>query len=42
MWDIAPQAHGRVSNINFDIWIWGEPYTYPKKNYRRRAKFFAT
>jgi hypothetical protein len=21
MWDIAPQAHSRVSNINFDIWI---------------------
>jgi len=22
-WDSAPQAHSRVSNINFDIWIWG-------------------
>jgi hypothetical protein len=22
MWDNAPQAHSRVSNINFDIWIW--------------------
>jgi hypothetical protein len=21
-WDSAPQAHSRVSNINFDIWIW--------------------
>ena len=20
MWDNAPQAHSRVSNINFDIW----------------------
>ena len=22
-WDNAPQAHRRVSNFNFDIWIWG-------------------
>jgi hypothetical protein len=21
-WDSAPQAHSRVSNINFDIWIY--------------------
>jgi hypothetical protein len=21
-WDNAPQAHSRVSNIDFDIWIW--------------------
>jgi hypothetical protein len=22
-WDNAPQSHSRVSNINFDTWIWG-------------------
>jgi hypothetical protein len=25
-WDNAPQAHSRVSNINFDIWIGGTLY----------------
>jgi hypothetical protein len=41
-WDNVPQAHSRVSNINFDILIWGGPYAYPMKKYRRKAKFFAT
>jgi hypothetical protein len=29
-WDNAPQAHSRVSNINFDI------YKYPMKNISRK------
>jgi hypothetical protein len=30
--DNAPQAHSRVSNINFDIWIWGgDPFHIPLK-----------
>jgi hypothetical protein len=42
-WDNAPQAHRRVSNINFDI---GKQivevglYKYPMKNISRTAKFF--
>ena len=40
-WVFAPQAHSRVSNINFDIWNFlGEPYKYPMKNSLRTAKFF--
>jgi len=31
-WDNAPQAHSRVSNINFDICIGGRPYAYPMNN----------
>jgi hypothetical protein len=27
-WENAPQAHSRVSNINFDIWIWGDGNTF--------------
>jgi hypothetical protein len=27
----APQAHSRVSNINFDIWICGDPMHIPCK-----------
>jgi hypothetical protein len=42
MWDNAPQAHSRVSNINFDIWkkiVKGGLYKYPIKNISRTAKF---
>ena len=38
MWDNAPQAHSRVSNINFDIWkqiVQGGLYEYPMKNISR-------
>ena len=41
----APQAHSRVSNINFDIWffLWmGGLYKYPIKNILRTAKFLTT
>jgi hypothetical protein len=41
-WDNAPQAHSRVSNINFDIWkqiVEGCLYKYPMKNISRTAKF---
>jgi hypothetical protein len=36
------QAHSRLSNINFDIWILllGEPYIYPMKNFQQTKKFF--
>jgi hypothetical protein len=27
-WDSAPQAHSRVSDIDFDIWILGEGALY--------------
>ena len=41
-WDSAPQAHNRVSNINFDNWIfWGGSYKYPMENCQRTAKFFS-
>jgi hypothetical protein len=39
------QAHSRVSNINFDIWIFfcgGGLYKYPMTNILRRAKFLPT
>jgi hypothetical protein len=42
MWDNAPQAHGRVSNINFDIGkqiVEGGFYKYPMKDISRTAKF---
>jgi hypothetical protein len=42
-WDNAPQAHRRVSNINFDIGkkiVEGGLYKYPMKNISRTAKFF--
>jgi hypothetical protein len=38
----APQAHNRVSNINFDIWkqiVERGLYEYPMKNISRTAKF---
>ena len=38
----APQAHIRVWNINFDIWILRGPYKYPLKNWQRTIKFFPT
>jgi hypothetical protein len=41
-WDNAPQAHRRVSNINFDIGkpiVEGGLYKYPMKNISRTAKF---
>ena len=41
-WDNAPQAHSRVSNINFDIWkqiVEGGLYKYPMKYLSRTAKF---
>ena len=40
-WDNAPQAHSRVSNINFDIWkkiVEGGLYKYPMKNISITAK----
>jgi hypothetical protein len=39
MWDNAPQAHSRVSNINFDIWkqiVEGGLYKYTMKIYQGR------
>jgi hypothetical protein len=45
-WDNAPQAHSRVSNINFDIWKkiveGGGLYKYQIKNISRTAKFLPT
>jgi hypothetical protein len=44
-WDNAPQAHSRVSNINFDIWktiVEGGLYKYPMKNISKTAKFLPT
>ena len=41
-WDNAPQAHRRVSNINFDIGkyiVEGGLYKYPMKDISRTAKF---
>jgi hypothetical protein len=41
-WDNAPQAHSRVSNINFDILkkiVEGGLYKYPMTNNSRTAKF---
>jgi hypothetical protein len=40
-----PQGHSRVSNINFDIWIFfcgGGLYEYPMNNILRTAKFLPT
>ena len=45
VWVSAPQAHSRVSNINFDIWIFfwrGDLYKYSMKNILRTAKFLPT
>jgi hypothetical protein len=28
-WDNAPEANSRASNINFDIWNWGDPINIP-------------
>jgi hypothetical protein len=42
-WDNAPQAHSRVSNINFDIRkkiVEGGLYKYPMKNISKTANFF--
>jgi hypothetical protein len=39
-WDNAPQAHSRVSNINFDIWIWGDPLHIPLKITEGRQSSF--
>ena len=39
MWDNAPLAHSRVSNINFDIWkqiVEGDLYKYPIQIYQGR------
>jgi hypothetical protein len=36
-WDNAPQVHSRVLNYSLDIWIWGGPYAFPMKNFRRTA-----
>jgi hypothetical protein len=42
-WDSAPQAHSRVLNINFDIWIFfGGLYKYPMKNCQPTAKYLPT
>jgi hypothetical protein len=44
-WDIVPQAHSRVLNINFDISktiVEGALYKYPIKNISRTAKFLPT
>jgi hypothetical protein len=45
-WDNAPQAHSRVSNINFDILKKkigeGALYKYHMKNISRMAKFLPT
>jgi hypothetical protein len=44
-WVSAHQVHSRVSNINFDIWIFfsgGGLYKYPMKNISRTAKFWPT
>jgi hypothetical protein len=45
-WDNAPQAHSRVSNINFLIFenkiVEGDLYKYPMKNISRTAKFLPT
>jgi hypothetical protein len=44
-WDNAPQAHSRVSNINFDIWkkiVEGGLYEYAIQNISRTAKFLPT
>jgi hypothetical protein len=43
LWDNAPQANSRVSNINFDIWMWeGGIYKYPLKNILRTTQFLPT
>jgi hypothetical protein len=44
-WVSAPQANSRVSNINFDIWIFfcgGGLYKYPMNNILRIAQFLPT
>jgi hypothetical protein len=41
-WDYAPQAHSRVLNIDFVIWILAGPYKYCMQNCQRTAKFFPT
>jgi hypothetical protein len=43
-WDNAPQAHSRVSNINFDIWkqiVDGGLYKNPIKKYIKDGKVLA-
>ena len=40
-WDSAPQAHSRVSNINFDIWIFrGDRINIQWKFAEERQSFF--
>jgi hypothetical protein len=44
-WVSAPQVHSRVSNINFNIWIFfsiGVSINIPMKNILRTAKFLHT
>jgi hypothetical protein len=44
-WVSAPQAHSRVSNINFDVEkkiMEGGLYKYSMKNILRTAKFLTT
>ena len=41
-WNYAPQAHSRVSNIDFVIWILAGPYKYYMQNCQRTTKFFPT
>jgi hypothetical protein len=45
-WVSAPQAHSRVSIINFDVFekqiMEGVLYKYPIKNILRTAKFLPT
>jgi hypothetical protein len=38
--DYAPQAHSRVSNIDFVIWILVGPYKYYMQNCQRTVKFY--
>jgi hypothetical protein len=39
-WDNTSQAHSSVSNINFDIWIWGTLYISNEK-YIKKGKVLA-
>ena len=39
-WDSTPQVHSRMANINFDIWIWGDPIYIPRKNAKERNNSF--
>jgi hypothetical protein len=41
-WDYAPQAHSRVSNIDFVIRILAGPYKYYMQNCQRTTQFFPT